>query len=75
MDDWPDFHCEGRTSRSIYNILDSFNLVNKKGFVPKKDPNPLIPIVYEFLRRKGYKFKDFCFGANENTYRLSKFGL
>ena len=55
---------------SAYNILDSFNLVNKKGFVPKKDPNPLIPIVYEFLRRKGYKFKDFCFGANENTYRL-----
>jgi hypothetical protein len=52
-------------------ILTAFNLVNKKGYVPKEDPNPIIPNLYSFLTKTlSIKIKEYGFGFNENTYSL-----
>lgn len=51
-------------------ILDAYNLVNKKGFVPSKDPNPVLPLIYKYLKTSHTTRRIKDLGINENTYRL-----
>lgn len=55
---------------TVKSVLCLFNLVNRKGFVPSVDPNPVIPSFYTYLTTAGYKVKEYGFGFNERTYRL-----
>lgn len=57
-------------AETVKSILNLFNLVNRKGFSPSIDPNPVIPSFYSFLTTSGYKMKEYGFGFNERTYRL-----
>jgi hypothetical protein len=53
----------------VNSVLNAFDVSKqKKGFVPKAEPNPILSTLHSFLTTLGYKLKEF--GFNENTYRL-----